>query len=68
MANPVPDSPEIRVVLTEMRQYASYKSRRDRIILDGLLVRMQPWRIAMEMGIDRKTVFKVKREHAEMIS
>jgi DNA-binding NarL/FixJ family response regulator len=59
------DQPHTAGIVTAMRQYAAVKQDRDKLILEGLAAGMAVWRIAEEMSIDRKTVFKVRDQNRE---
>jgi DNA-binding NarL/FixJ family response regulator len=65
MALPKTDRPETAGIVVEMRQYAEFRAKRDVIILEALTAGIQVWRIAAEMGIDRKTIMKVRNETRE---
>lgn len=54
------DPPHTAGIITAMRAYAAAKADRDKLILEGLQAGIPAWRIADEMTIDRKTIFRVR--------
>ena len=44
-----------------MREHAYWKGRRDELVLEGLSRGMSARKIAVEMGIDRRTVYDIKK-------
>jgi hypothetical protein len=58
------DPPHTAGIIVEMRTYAKWKGERNRLIIEGLEAEIPVWRIASEMNIDRKTIFKIRKEQA----
>ena len=55
------DVQKVKLLLGKMREHAYWKGRRDELVLEGLSRGMSARKIAVEMGIDRRTVYDINK-------